>query len=103
MSLKYWTTGILIFGMALILASPIVISSRPDVADVHASKLWVLQFGVFVTFTALVWVLVEALALLLIRRIRRDLTEERERNMNVLLEVSLRDHEKGAETGSESG
>jgi hypothetical protein len=98
-SLKYWTTGAFVFGLGLICAVPFVIAGKPNTSDLHLARVWLLQFGIFVCVTAFVWVGVAILAMLLMRQIRRDVVHERERNMQVLMEATLADHQRKQDPG----
>jgi hypothetical protein len=92
MHLKYWTTALLGFGLTLVLAAPLALSGKPEDPSSRAAKEWLIRFGLYVGATTIVWALVALLAVLLIRKIRREMMAEREVNMNILLEKAMKDH-----------
>ena len=95
MRLKYWTTALLGFGLTLILASPLVLSGKPESGPASREmQIWVLRFLIYTCVTSLVWVTVALLAVLLIRSIRKGMEAERELNMKILLEKTLAEHAK---------
>ena len=92
MHLKYWTTALLGFGLTLILASPIVLAGKPDNPSSREAKEWLIRFGLYAGVTTVVWAVVALLAILLIRSIRREMMGERDLNMRILLEKTMKDH-----------
>ena len=92
MHLKYLTTSLFGFGLTLILASPLVLSGKPDDPASREAKEWLIRFGLYVGATTIVWAAVAILAILLIRSIRREMLGERELNMRILLEKTMKDH-----------
>lgn len=99
MQLKYWTSALLAFGITLVMAAPFLLSDKPQNMRSPDGQFYVLKFGIYTVVTAFVWVSVAVCALLLIRAIRRQMMEERELNLRLLMEGTLNDHAKRAESG----
>jgi hypothetical protein len=102
MRIRFWTSALLGFGLTLVLASPVVFMRRPDAHETLEMQRWVVVAGLYVCVTAFVWVGVAALAILMIRSIRKDMAAERELNMRILLEKTLADHATDSENGSQA-
>ena len=94
MLLKVLTTAFVIMGFGLLVGLPFVISDRPSGEDqVELARYGVLTLAYF-GVSCLVWIAAAFCALLLMRRNRNELVESQKKNIESLIEGTLRDHER---------
>jgi hypothetical protein len=95
MRLKILTTAFLIFGLALLLSWPWTVGKKPPAGSprgellVYARRIFYYTGGTIIVFS-----LTAVFAVLWARQTRRELSEEAKRNINELLEGTLKDHER---------
>ena len=94
MRLKWVTTGLMIFGLGLLLGWPWIVGARPDVADKVATARYALRFGLYVIALMLVFASTAVCAWIIARRERRRFREEALANFKDLVEATLQDHGK---------
>jgi len=95
MRLKTFTTGLMIFGVALLLGVPVLLTRRPEgSATKRELAEYALLFGSYIIVIALVAVAAIICAMVVLRQTTKSLKEEAERNMKSFVEGSLRDHEE---------
>jgi hypothetical protein len=95
MWLKILTTGLMIFSVAMLFAYIWVVGVRPPSTAPRSEQIAFLRRGaiyVGVEAAALIGSIVGAY--LIARRARTEYREESQRNMEALLEATLRDHAK---------
>lgn len=93
MSLKIATTALLLCGLALLVSWPWIVGPRPA-PDAPKSEVvrYARRFVYYTGGTILVFCSTAFLAILMARRARREYREESRRNLEELLEGTLRDH-----------
>lgn len=95
MRLKVLTTTLLIAGVLLMLGWPLIVGQRPSKGT---SKVVVARWGVrslvYFGATSGVWLSVAVSAWLLARQTQRDFLNQEKKNLNELIEGTLRDHGK---------
>lgn len=95
MRLKTVTTGLVIFGIVLMLGWPLVMSRRPqNVAnDSREMQEFVVLFGGYAIFVMLVWLVVGVCAWMVLKNTLKQLKVDRSTMMQSFVEGTLRDHE----------
>jgi len=95
MRLKVLTTAFVLAGLALLILWPWLVGPRPDAS---AGRLALASYGqrllMYFGVTALTWLGAAFCAWLLIRQTRREYLESLHKNVQSLIEGSLRDHER---------
>lgn len=94
MRLKSFTTGLMIFGFALLLGIPFVLARKPQ-ADAPKRELAVFAalFGTYIMVIFAVAIGAIICAMVVLRQTTKSLKEEAERNMKSFVEGSLSDHD----------
>lgn len=95
MRLKSFTTGLMIFGLALLLGIPFVMVRKPA-ADAPKRDLAVYAalFGTYIMAIFIVAMTAIVCAMIVLRQTTKNLKEEAEQNMKAFVEGSLSDHEE---------
>lgn len=93
MRLKLVTTILLVLGLAMLMAWPLLWGGRPG-PDAPKKELaeFSLRFLLYFAATALVFLATAVCALLLVRRAREEYAEQAGKNLRGLIEGTLRDH-----------
>lgn len=95
MRLKFWTTALLVFGIAMLLAWPWLVGPRPPST---AARVELVNYGVRVAIyfavTCIVFLTDAFLAWRLMRAAREEFAERRVENLRDLMEGALHDHER---------
>jgi hypothetical protein len=95
MRLKTFTTGLMIFGVALLLGIPVLLTQKPDAsAPKRDLAVYAAMFGTYILVIAIVAMAAIICAMIVLRQTTKNLKEEAERNMKMFVEGSLRDHEE---------
>jgi hypothetical protein len=114
--LKALATGLLIFGLALMVAWPLILGPRPQPPSVpegtqltleeqreknlalarheSAMRVYGARFGLYVILMFLTFGTTMIVALLATRQARQEYREERMRNLERLIESTLEDHRR---------
>lgn len=93
MRLKTFTTGLMIFGVALLCGIPVMMQRQPaETAPEKDKAVYLLQFGIYTITIMVIMVTAIVCALLVLRQTTRSLKDEAERNMKTFVEGSLTDH-----------
>lgn len=93
MRLKVLTTTLVVAGLLLMLAWPLVAGSSPGKAATRAERVyWGRKLLIYFTVTASVWVCVAGSAVMLARQTRREFLKAERDNLQALIEGTLRDH-----------
>lgn len=102
MRLKTITTGLLIFGIVLLLGLIPLFAMNPGTdASFDAKRIYAIQFGAYsmVIFADAIAVIICAMVVL--RRTANDLKDQAKLNMQIFVEGSLNDHKKKSEAEPE--
>lgn len=91
MRLKVFTTGLLVFGVLLLFATPWLLGPRPGGTGRDAQE-YVVKFGLLVIGLFTIFATTAILAVIVARRERQKFREEAMENLKDLVESSLRDH-----------
>jgi len=95
MWLKILTTGLIIFSIAMLFTYPWLVGVRPPKGRPRVEQVQYLRRGaIYIGVEAAGLIGSIAGAYLIARRARRDYMEQSRRNMEALLEATLRDHAK---------
>lgn len=95
MRLKTFTTGLMIFGVALLCGIPFMMQRQPPKGSSERElAVYALQFGTYTLTIFAVMITAIVCALLVLRQTTRSLKEEAERNMKTFVEGSLTDHQE---------
>lgn len=97
-SLKFWTTALLVFGLLLLMGSPILLMRRPVPGaprDVRA--VFAITMTTYVVVLLLVFFAVTYLSWRLIVKQREEYQAKHLENLKELVEGTLQDHQKKAE------
>lgn len=93
MQLRVATTTALVTGILLMALWPVVVGPAPRAeAGRPVQVRWGQKALAYFALTSTAWLVTAGLAVAVIRRYRRELAEEHERNLQALVEGSLRDH-----------
>lgn len=92
MRLKVVTSGLMIFGLAMLFGLPIMFGRIPRGERTRAAQEAVLATGIYIVVMFFVWLAVIVCAWLIIRAARRELVETAQENMKSFVEGTLRDH-----------
>ncbi len=99
MRLKVVTNALLIFGAGLLIGLPFVWARQPgEGASLRTKQTYALQFGIYTLAIFFVAVTVIILAMVLLRRTSRELSDQARVNMEVFVKGTLRDHDPDAPT-----
>lgn len=94
MRLKTFTTGLMIFGVALLLGLPLLMTRKPeDGAPKKELAVYAVMFGTYIMVIFAVAIIAIICAMIVLRQTTKSLKEEAEKNMKIFVEGSLRDHE----------
>lgn len=97
MWLKVATIILIAFSIGMVLAFPWIVGVRPPTDAPRAEQLGYLRRGaIFVGVEALALILSIVGAFIIARRARLEFREQSQKNMEALLEATLRDHAKKA-------
>lgn len=91
MRLKIFTTGLLLFGVLLLFATPWILGPRPGGTGSDARE-YVVKFGLLVIGLFTIFATTAILAIIVARKERQRFREEAMENLKDLVESSLRDH-----------
>ena len=97
-ALRFWTTALLIFGMVLLMGSPILLMRRPPpgaARDVRA--VFAITMTTYVVVLLLVFFAVTYLSWRLLVKQREEYQAKHLENLKELVEGSLQDHQKKVE------
>ncbi len=95
MRLKTFTSGLMIFGVALLCGIPFLMARQPEkTAPKRDLAVYAAMFGTYILVIAVVAVTAIICAMIVLRQTTRSLKEEADRNMKSFVEGSLRDHEE---------
>jgi hypothetical protein len=93
MRLKTITTGLLIFGIALLCGLPILMGRQPGADAPRTEKAqYAVLFGSYTMVIFAVAIAVIVCAMIVLRRTATDLKAQSKLNMEMFVEGSLRDH-----------
>ncbi|MBX3114031.1 MAG: hypothetical protein KF836_05640 [Fimbriimonadaceae bacterium] len=102
MRLKTITTGLLIFGVLLLLGLIPLFGMNPGTdASFEAKRVYAIQFGAYSMVIFAVAIAVIICAMIVLRRTSNDLKEQAKLNMQIFVEGSLNDHKKKTEAEAE--
>ncbi len=102
MRLKTITTGLLIFGVILLLGLIPLFAANPGTeASFEAKRVYAIQFGVYSMVIFAVAIAVIVCAMFVLRQTSKDLKEQAKLNMQIFVEGSLNDHKKKSESEPE--
>ena len=91
--LKFWTTTLLIFGLMMLMGTPILLTKRPPNAAPEAERL---RFAAMLTAYAMLILLVVLgiinLAYFLVRKQREEFKDASLSNLKDLVEGTMQDH-----------
>lgn len=96
MRLKVATTTAFLFGVGLLLAWPLIVGRQPAHSHTRALAAYTLRFGFYVTVLVIVFFTVVVLAAAVARKARDEYREESRRNLEALIEGTLRAHGRNA-------
>lgn len=95
MRLKTFTTGLMIFGFAMLLGLPVLMMQKPgEDATKKELAVYAAMFGTYIMLIFSIAIIAIICAMIVLRQTTRSLKEEAERNMKSFVEGSLRDHEE---------
>ncbi|MFM9874300.1 MAG: hypothetical protein ACKVQS_12645 [Fimbriimonadaceae bacterium] len=95
MRLKTFTSGLMLFGIALLLGIPFLMARQPGKdAPKRELAVYAAMFGTYILVIAVVAVTAIICAMIVLRKTSQSLKDEAERNMKSFVEGSLRDHEE---------
>lgn len=96
MRLKVLTTIGVIVGVGLVLSWPWVMGPRPDPTEENKRAVadYAMRLLVYFGATALVWLGVAILALIMVRQARKQFVVEEKALVKELVEGTLKDHER---------
>jgi uncharacterized membrane-anchored protein len=93
MLLRILTSFFLIFGIILTLGFPWLAKARPHSGKV-ALEHYTLLFGTYLTISMICFVAAAICAVLMVRQVRESFREQTRKNLDELVESSLRQHQK---------
>ncbi|MBV6458002.1 MAG: hypothetical protein HONBIEJF_01124 [Fimbriimonadaceae bacterium] len=93
MRLKIWTTAFFLTGVVLLVGWPWIVGPKPaDTATKQELARYGLRVLMYFGLTATVFLVTAILALLVMRRTRKEFLEESGKNLQGLIESTLEDH-----------
>mgnify|MGYP001613874912 CR=1 FL=1 len=94
MFLKVVTTALVVFGLALVFAVPVILGQRPPTDDQTALAQYGVRVLTYFAVTCFVWIGAATCAVVLLRRARTEFLDDQGHNINELIEGTLQDHER---------
>jgi hypothetical protein len=91
-------TGLLIFGLALMLLWPQIIGHPPTHPTLAAKVRFLERYTIYISTLLFTFFATIVCAWVLVRRARALILEDARENMRILMEGTLRDHEKKHES-----
>ena len=93
MRLKIITTALMITGVAMLLAFPLVIGPQPDRSEgQRALAEYAIKFGSYIIIAVLIFAGAIVCSIIMLRQIRKEMRQMAEHNMQAFVSGTLEDH-----------